>query len=153
LDLSKEIEDATVIALDTTVFIYYIEKNQKYFTLLDAIFKRSNLKSKPIKILTSSITLIEVMVKPIRENRLDLVEQYEDILLSSDNVFVLMLESSIAKKSAELRAKYSFLRTPDSIQLATALCGGASLFITNDRRLKEISDIKSLLLDEMLINV
>jgi len=40
----------------------------------------------------------------------------------------------LAVRSAAVRAKYS-IRTPDAIQLATALEHNATLFLTNDLRL------------------
>ena len=153
MELTKQIENSKTVALDTTIFIYYIEQNPKYYSLLDSIFKRSNLKENPFKIVTSSITLIEVLTKPIKEKRFDLVEKYQEILLSSDNIFVLMVETNIAKKSAELKAKYGFLRTPDAIQLAAAIYGEADIFISNDKKLKEISEIKCIYLDEVLLKV
>lgn len=153
MGLNKQIENSKIVALDTTIFIYYIEQNPKYYSLLDSIFKRSSLKEKSFKIVTSSITLIEVLTKPIREERFDLVEKYQEILLSSDNIFILTLETNIAKKSAELKAKYNFLRTPDAIQLAAAIYGEADLFISNDKKLKDISEIKCIYLDEILLNV
>ncbi|GAG74921.1 unnamed protein product, partial [marine sediment metagenome] len=40
--------------------------------------------------------------------------------------------------------------TPDAIQIATSLEAKADIFITNDSTLKKISEIKVLLLSEML---
>ncbi|WP_225896572.1 type II toxin-antitoxin system VapC family toxin [Amazonocrinis nigriterrae] len=41
---------------------------------------------------------------------------------------------AIAETAAQLRAD-SNLRTPDAIQIATAIRAGASFFVTNDARL------------------
>ena len=147
----KEIEKSNVIALDTSIFIYYIEKHEKYCLLLDEIFERCNTKLNEFKIITSTISLIEVLVKPIKEKQEEIANKYLDILLSSENVFVIMIDVNIAKKSAELRAKYNFLRTPDAIQLATSICTNAEFFICNDKKLKDVKEIKTLVLEELLL--
>jgi len=65
----------------------------------------------------------------------------------------MMINAQISETAAELRAKYSFIRTPDAIQIATAINTEADFFITNDKKLKGLSEIKSLVLDELLLEV
>jgi predicted nucleic acid-binding protein len=55
----------------------------------------------------------------------------------------------IARKAAELRAKEN-LRTPDVIQIATAIVAGAQAFVTNDARLKNVQDIPILIVSDFL---
>ncbi len=57
------------------------------------------------------------------------------------------IDAVIAEKSAELRSKYS-LKTPDAIQIAAGIENSASLFITNDERLKGIDEIEVLALSD-----
>lgn len=57
----------------------------------------------------------------------------------------------IAEISAMLRTNYA-LRTPDSIQLATAINRGTSSFLANDRRLSVIPDLEIFVLDKLLSN-
>lgn len=58
------------------------------------------------------------------------------------------MTKALAIKAAELRAKYN-LRTPDSIQLATAIEYNADYFLTNDIRLKSVAEINSIILSEL----
>jgi predicted nucleic acid-binding protein len=60
----------------------------------------------------------------------------------------LILIVNIAKLSAGLRAKYS-LKTPDAIQLAAAIYCSADYFLTNDKRLATVKNIKVLTLEDM----
>lgn len=46
------------------------------------------------------------------------------------------------EKAADLRAKYSWLKTPDAIHLAAAIESGCDAFLTNDRRLERCTEIK-----------
>ena len=48
----------------------------------------------------------------------------------------------------ELRAFHK-IRTPDSIQMATAIIGKASFFLTNDIRLPSLPNLKTLVLNDL----
>ena len=152
MGLEDTLEKSRLIALDTSIFIYYIEKSTKYFDLLDKLFKKSKLQSDLLKITTSIITLIEVLTKPLAENQEQLANKYRDILLNSSNTYILELNTDIAEKSAILKSKYKFLKTPDAIQLATAIYSNSDLFLSNDKKLQNINEINVVILDQLLIN-
>ncbi|MEB3282728.1 MAG: PIN domain-containing protein [Lyngbya sp.] len=59
------------------------------------------------------------------------------------------LNSQLIGLDTSLRATYN-LRTPDAIQIATALQEGATFFITNDTRLPEIQKLELLILDRLI---
>ncbi|MDO8952507.1 MAG: PIN domain-containing protein, partial [Draconibacterium sp.] len=98
---------------------------------------------------TSVITLLEVLVLPIRMNEIQLVNQYQSILCNSPSIDIFDLNIEIAKKAAGFRAKYG-LKTPDSIQLATSVFASADYFLTNDIRLKAVKEIEILVLNELI---
>lgn len=129
--------------IDTAPLIYFIEGHSDYQDELHAIFKSCDLGQ--IHFQTSTLTLLEVLVHPIRQNRVDLVHKYEQILTSSPNIDIFDIDIQISKEAAQLRAKYN-LKTPDSIQLATGIVKNASLFLTNDSDLKRVSEIEVLTL-------
>ena len=152
MGLEDILEKSRLIALDTSIFIYYIEKSTKYFDLLDKLFKKSKLQSDLLKITTSIITLIEVLTKPLAKNQEQLANKYRDILLNSSNTYILELNNDIAEKSGVLKSKYKFLKTPDAIQLATAIYSNSGLFLSNDKKLQNINEINVVILDQLLIN-
>jgi predicted nucleic acid-binding protein len=133
------------VFLDTAPIIYYIENQHKYRSLLDNLFEL-NAQGK-IAFISSSLTVMEVLVQPIRLQRLEIAKNYLKILTSSNNFEILDLTISISKKAAELRAKYNF-KTPDAIQLATAIESRCDFFLTNDIRL-EIDEIKSIFISKI----
>jgi predicted nucleic acid-binding protein len=69
-----------------------------------------------------------------------LAEEYRNILLQSPALTTIPLDEGVAEEAAGLRARHH-LRTPDAIQLATAIRSGASWYLTNDAlgKLPEIS--------------
>ncbi|MEA1981068.1 MAG: hypothetical protein U9N54_08860 [candidate division Zixibacteria bacterium] len=74
---------------------------------------------------------MEVLVLPLRLKKIDLAEQYRDILLNTDGLITCEISHPISELAANLRAKY-LIRTPDSIQLATGIIHGAEAFITSN---------------------
>lgn len=60
--------------------------------------------------MTSTVTLLEVLVKPLREGQITIAEQYRDILTSAKGIEITEVTAAIAEQAALLRAKYN-LRT------------------------------------------
>lgn len=136
-----------VVGLDTTPLIYFTEQNLEYIEIVRPFFKA--ISNKEFEIVTSIVTLLEVLVIPKRNNDAETAQRYRDFLLEEDNVTTYLLSQSIAEEAARLRAFYS-LRTPDSIQMATAIHADASLFLTNDMRLPSLPNLKVLTLKEII---
>ena len=97
---------------------------------------------------TSTLTLTEVLVYPLRSGNVELAGQYRDILLDQENLITVPISVEIAEVAAQLRARQN-LRTPDAIQIATAMGEGAMFFLTNDARLAAVPDLKVLVLDAL----
>lgn len=129
------------------VFIYHFEENQAYSPLTFSIFE--SLEKGNFKGITSILTFLEILVKPKKENNLLLTERYKLLFETFPNLQVKTLNENIADIASSLRANYN-INTPDAIQIATSLEAKADIFITNDSTLKKISEIKVLLLSEML---
>jgi predicted nucleic acid-binding protein len=136
-----------IIGLDTMVFIYHFEENQIYSPLTFSIFE--NLEKGNFNGVTSILTLLEILVKPKRESNSILAERYKILFETFPNLQVKELNENIADIASDLRANYN-INTPDAIQLATSLEAQTDIFITNDASLKKITEIKVLLLSEML---
>jgi predicted nucleic acid-binding protein len=147
VEIERLLKNHKRIALDTAPIIYYIEEHKVYGKIINKIFKIISNTSDYV--FSSVITLIEVMTYPLRESKIEIADKYEQFLLNSDNFILFPIDSIIAKKSAELRAKYG-IKTPDAIQLSVAIENSGSLFITNDKNLKKVKEIDVLVLDDYL---
>lgn len=135
-----------ILFLDTAPLIYFIEGQTEYQSVLRNIF--SSIDRGDYAFISSTITLLEVLVKPVKENRPDLVQKYTDLLTTSKGIDIFDITIGVAKEAAKIRAKYN-LKTPDAIQLATAIIFGADLFLTNDGRLKPVTEIEIVVLSEV----
>ena len=93
------------------------------------------------------------MVKPLRDGRSDIADSYREILTDSANLSLHEIDGDTAAKAAQLRSNYSWLRTPDAIQLAVAMGNGADVIVTNDEKWKRISELPVLLLKDYLLSL
>jgi len=135
------------ICIDTAPFIYFIEKNPKYLSMLRPFFAEINAGK--IDALTSTITLLEVLVLPFKTKNESLAEKYRDILLYAEGLTTFEIFHEVSELSSRLRAKYS-IRTPDAIQIAVGIIYGADAFLTNDSGLKKVNDIRVVILKDFL---
>ncbi len=100
-------------------------------------------------VVTSVVTIAKVLVYPLRQRSAALAQQYRNILFNSQGLTTMEVVPVIAETAAQLRADYN-LRTPDAIQMATAISEGASFFLTNDARLPSLPGLSVLVLDQLI---
>ena len=91
--------------------------------------------------MTSTITLLEILVHPHRNQDLNMIRSYYGYLPRAPFLQLVPVTIEIADKAAEFRAKYGF-KTPDAIQLGTALVEGATLFLTRDHEFRKQKEIE-----------
>ena len=119
------------IFFDTNLFIYFLEdsgpRGRRIADILERISERRD------ELLTSTLTLAEVLVKPTALGDLAWADQYEK-LLSTPGVSLLPFDRASARIYAQLRQDKT-IKPPDAIQLACAASAKCDLFITNDERL------------------
>jgi predicted nucleic acid-binding protein len=135
-----------VVGLDSAPLIYFIEQNPTYLEMMRLFFR--TLNQGEFRVVTSVVTLPEVLVYPLRQGNIILAQQYRDILFNSEGLTTVQVSEDIAEAAAQLRAVHN-LRTPDAIQMATAIHEGASLFLTNDARLPSLEGLEVLVLEEL----
>lgn len=133
------------VGLDAAVFIYFLEESPEYLPLVDPVF--TAIDKGEIAGVTSAITLLETLVKPLRVGNAALAERYEELLTASRGLALIPIDLPLLRLAAELRAGHR-LRTPDALQLATALAGGCTAFLTNDRVFPSLPGLRTLQLTD-----
>ena len=143
MGLKEKLLGKTVF-LDTTPIIYYIEGKQPiYESVLKSIFIENSKGN--ILFATSALTLLELLVQPLRVKRFDLVEKYKSILTTFSNLKIMDLDPETSLIATNLRADYN-LKTPDAIRIASSIISGSDLFLTNDKQLSIVEEIEVLVL-------
>jgi uncharacterized protein len=135
------------VALDTAIFIYFIEEHPDFLPLVAPLFEQT-ARGK-MRLVTSAVTLLEVLVVPDRAGDLRLAEQYEALLTRSRGVELVDLDRAQLRGAAQLRAAYR-IRTPDALQLAAALSTRCEAFVTNDRELPDLAGLSIIQLRDHL---
>ena len=69
-----------VVYADTSIFIYTVEVNPDYYSLLQPLWLL--FQAGDIEIVSSELTLMETLVVPTRNSDSDLSNTYEQLLLS-----------------------------------------------------------------------
>ncbi len=145
--LLEALTGVTHVGIDSSPFIYLIEGHPLYLSLVAPLFER--IDAGEITAATSTITVAEVTVLPLRLQRHDLREQYVNLLLGNRNLDIISVDVQVAQAAAELRANFG-VRLPDAIQVAAAMIAKCEVFITNDRALKQITAVQVLVLTDLL---
>ena len=118
---------------DTNLFIYLAEGKGTNFELVTNL--REAMLSRGDQLLTSALTLGEVLVKPVERHDEELAKRYFDAIASAS--ITIDFDVKAATIYASLSGNRS-LRPPDAIQLACAAAARVDLFITNDARLHSV---------------
>ena len=120
----------SLVFWDTNLFIYYLEDRGARADQVERI--RERMIERKDQLVTSCLTLGEVLVKPLKDQRPDLVAAYERVL--TENAQLIPFDKAVAAQYAAIRHDRQ-IKAPDAIQLACAAHAGVDLFITNDDRL------------------
>ncbi len=97
---------------------------------------------------TSVVTLAEALALPLLRGDTQLAQAYQQIFQRAERLRLEPIHGATAVRAAELRARYN-LRTPDALQLAAALRASCEAFLTNDVRLKRVTELRVMVLDEL----
>lgn len=136
------------IGIDTPIFIYHFENHPTYLPFTQALL--SSIEAGVKKALTSTITLLEITVRPLQLKRPEIATKYEALLANFPNLTLVEIDRDVARRAAQLRAGYN-IRPADALQVAACLVGGAEVFITNDRRLARLkAEIEIIVLDDFI---
>jgi len=145
--LDKALMGITKLGIDTSPFIYFIERHPIYLALMQKIILQ--IDADKMMGYSSVITMTEVLVHPKKLNQHQLEKKYRLLLQNSRNFELIAIDENIAEHAADLRASYN-LRTPDSLQIAATYQVGCQAFLTNDKRLKNVTELRIIVLDDLL---
>ncbi len=135
-----------IIGIDSNILIYWIEDNKKYAPLLEPFFDW--LDRKGSSGVTSTLTMLEILVKPYRDADFVLVDSFYGLLVTYPNLKWKELTLPIADLAAKIRADHG-LKTPDAVQIATAMEAGATVFLANDMAFQQLTNIEVLIVDRI----
>ncbi len=116
---------------DTNVFIYLFE-NYGAFSA-SAIALRTKMLQRGDQLLTSTITLGEILIKPRQAGDAERCRRYEKAISAAATLVDFDIRA--ARHYAAIKGDRS-VQAPDAVQLSCAASVGVDLFVTNDARLQ-----------------
>ena len=134
------------VYVDTSTVIYRVEGLEPFATA--SLPAWDALQEGSCRVLTSDLTLLEVLVRPLRDGNARLVELHRKILTETEGLESIGIVRDILEMAAGLRAGHR-LKTPDSIHAATAIHSGATLFLTNDRDFTKIPGLNVAIIGDL----
>ena len=93
--------------------------------------------------------MAELLVQPYIQQDQQRADSFFGLLSSQTRLTWIPVDLPVADATARLRAKYR-LKTPDAVQAATTIIGGATALITNDRIFERVTEFETIVLDQYL---
>ena len=81
----------TIVGLDSAPLIYFVEEHPTYLARVDLFFEA--VERGEIQVVTSTLTLTEVLVYPFRRGNRFLAQRYSRILLRTRNLRTIQVTS------------------------------------------------------------
>ena len=125
------------IFLDTNCFIYLLENYEPYAQKV-LEFVACGMDNEA-EFYTSTITDVEFLVKPYKENNYVVINAYWTFL-NRLHFTHRAIDSNVSDRAARLRAKYKGVKLGDALQLAASIECGCTDFFTNDVQLKQVTE-------------
>ncbi len=119
--------------LDANIIIHLVEHNDDLAKAFVRLFT-AQARGRPF-LVTSELTLMEALVSPYREKNDQLIDRYDDAMISNSQLEVAPIVRPVLWYAAVLRSQYPALKTPDAIHVSTAIGMRCSHLLTADKRL------------------
>lgn len=128
--------EGALIHVDARVFALYMLGDKFFGDQIAAVMKMAG--SGALGVQTSVVTLYQILAEVYRRARPDLAGEVSKILQVHPGLSLVPTTTDVAIQAAEVRAQLG--GGPErAIQIATALVGGASVYLTTESGLRRIA--------------
>lgn len=126
--------------LDACAVIYLIESQQEQGRQTRLLIDEAKKSNAQLSI--SRLSFLECRVLPLKNKNAELLDCY-DRFFRLPGLEIVELDAVVIDIATEIRANHpGSLRTPDAIQLACSIISGSDQFVTGDKRLASIREVK-----------
>ena len=135
------------VYLDACGFIYSVERIEPYRRLMEPMWQQAT--SGQLTIVTSELSVMETLVKPLRDGDEVLQGLFQELFHSTE-VRLVPATRALWEDAAAIRADLN-LRTPDALHAATSLQERCTLFVTNDTAFRRVAGLSVVVLNELKV--
>ncbi len=132
--------------LDANLYIYLFEGAEPHRERMTRLAAEIDLRQ--LAVIASELMFVELLPRPLREGRRDLVERYFDLMQRTPSIVLAPVTRPVVLQAVRLRADFG-LRSMDALHLATAQVHDCHTFLTNDVRLASVEKPRVLTLQDL----
>jgi len=125
--------------------IYAVEHIEPYCLILEPLWAAANKGQ--ISLVTSELTWLETLTKPLREGNARLEALFRAFLMAEE-MTLITTTLSLWEQAARLRGLG--LKTPDALHAASGLAANCTLFITNDSAFQRVVGLPVCILNDVI---
>lgn len=137
----------TRIAIDAQIIIYSVERHVVYWPKLESMWDEAAAGN--LKLISSELSVLECLIIPERRRDAVLLAEFSHTFSSPHDLTLAPIDRTTLRQAAQLRAKYQWLKSPDSIHISTAIQTAADVFLTNDVALLRISEVRTFIASQL----
>ncbi len=133
------------IFLDTAPIIYFLDESSPLRVKTEQIL--ADMLGDNGELVTSVVSCMEYLVHPYRRqdsNAIRALWRFVD----GCGIQVADITKSTAEKAAQIRAGFPSFKSMDAMQLAAAQINGCDVFLTNDKQLRQFTEIQCYLVED-----
>lgn len=135
------------VFVDTNPLIYLVSEQRPYY---DGVVRfMTDCINADRELYTSTITDAEFLIKPFSDNDWKQIDRYR-FYLNRLGFLKCFITEQVAEESARLRSKYTGIKLADALQLAACLDCNCNMFFTNDKQLRQITEVNVLYLGDFM---
>jgi predicted nucleic acid-binding protein len=133
---------AVIVFLDANIIIYQVEANPEFRDRVRLVIAEILDAHPGSRFAVSRLSLLECLVKPVRERNIPLIERYRSFFSANDLVIV-EISPQVIERALLIRSDTG-VRTPDAIQAASAMTlSDQTVFVTGDAGFAKVSGLCS----------
>lgn len=133
------LRDAGRVHIDARVLGLHLAASSRHVDLTRLLF--AGLRAGEFVAQTSAVSIFQIVVEPYRRGDEETAEKAERCLSALPGLEILPVTSAVARQAAQVRAQLGG-RTERALQLATALDGGANVFLTDRSAIRRIAGMQ-----------
>lgn len=120
------------VLIDSNIIIYLTDMIKPYDSLSKELF--AMIEAGEAEGVISIISVAEVMQGAVKAGKIDIAMKVKDYLVNFPHCQCRHITYEVLDKIGnDERVEWKALRTADSLIIASGLCSGADLFVSNDR--------------------
>jgi predicted nucleic acid-binding protein len=135
------------VYVDTNVFIYFLERHDRYFESVVPFFQLFN--DGLSLAYTGDAVVAETLYKPYQVNDTLRVSEFKEFFNNDEFITVLPHTKKVFELAAELSPKRG-MKLIDALHYATAALAGCKFILTNDQGFTSSDSMEVILLDDLL---